>query len=133
MFMPEHWTGTRNNTEGVVVATGGGDPLELDLSVFEPAGLEDDIPLEDRSRGQNDRSRSRLDQAGQDGGAGNDSHVSVPIPLTLDGGSQASDDFEDRFDLSRYLQDVVHDGGAAQLRTELAEMQTMLSERDMFI
>lgn len=40
------------------------------------------------------------------------SHRALPVPLTPEGGSEgADDDFEDRSELSRHLQDLLEDQG----------------------
>lgn len=68
----------------------------------------------------------------------------IPTPHTPDGGSQADDGFEDHFDMSKHLQDLlleplpdarhpVDAGETRRLRTELTEIHLRLVERDSYI
>lgn len=128
-----------NGANGV----GVGDPMGLNLPELIPASLgpamlADPPPFGDAA--ENERSRTRLGRSEVD----EEIHARVPAHLMPDGGSQADDDFEDLFDVSKHLQDLLgepvpdaeHPADAREahrFRADLSEMQRQPIERDSYI
>lgn len=111
----------------------GNGPDDLQLLDFVPAALEwatgsDQGTIHYEGAFGHSRSRSRLGQACNSVDAKQDV---IPAPLTPEGGSHVDDDdFEDRFDLLRPLQELLHIQAATLFLTVVTTMQQFNCDRN---